>query len=123
MVLWIAGLYCWIRRPRSRTGPVLVILGGLWLLTMSCPLTGFVLLHSLEVQAGPYADPKELQRHNVRYVVVLGGDLRPGKLTPADRVACSSLVRLMEGVRLWKELPESKLVLSGGRYSKKITRI
>jgi uncharacterized SAM-binding protein YcdF (DUF218 family) len=38
-------------------------------------------------------------------------------LTPADRAACSSLVRCMEGVRLWKRLPAAKLVLSGGTLS------
>ena len=61
--------------------------------------------------------PEQLSRNDVKWIVVLGGDLRGGELSPADRVAYSSLVRVMEGIRLWKAMPDSKLVLSGGTYS------
>ncbi len=120
LLLWAVGIICWWRRPRSYAGPVLVTLGAAWLLLMSLPLSGFFLLHSLEVRAGQYADPIELSRNGVKYIVVLGGDLRGGNLTSADRIAYSSLVRLMEAIRLWKELPGSRLVLSGGSVSKKM---
>lgn len=120
LLLWLAGILCWWRRPRSYAGPVLATAGAVWLLLMSCPVTGFFLLHSLEVQAGKYADPIELSRNGVKYIVVLGGDLRAGELTSADRIAYSSLVRLMEAIRLWKGAPGSRLVLSGGRVSKKM---
>jgi len=105
LLLWLAGIICWWRRPRSCAGPVLVTAGAVWLFLMSLPITGFFLLHSLEAQAGKYADPIELSRNGVKYIVVLGGDLRPGQLTSADRIAYSSLVRLMEAIRLWKQLP------------------
>ena len=120
LLLWLVGIICWRRRPRSYAGPVLVTAGAVWLLVMSLPVTGFFLLHSLEAQAGQYADPIELSRNGVKYIVVLGGDLRAGKLTSTDRIAYSSLVRLMEAIRLWKELPGSRLVLSGGRVSEKM---
>lgn len=119
LLLWLVGIICWRRRPRSYAGPVLVTVGAVWLLLMSMPLTGFFLLHSLEARAGQYADPIELSRSGVKYIVVLGGDLRAGKLTSADRIAYTSLVRLMEAIRLWKEVPGSRLVLSGGRVSEK----
>lgn len=94
--------------------------GAVWLWLMSMPVTGFFLLHSLEAQAGKYADPIELSRNGVKYIVVLGGDLRAGQLTSADRIAYTSLVRLMEAIRLWKEVPGSRLALSGGRLSEKV---
>ena len=119
LLLWMIGIICWRRRPRSYAGPVLVTVGAVWLFLMSMPLTGFFLLHSLEAQAGPYADPIELSRSGVKYIVVLGGDLRAGTLTSADRIAYTSLVRLMEAIRLWKKIPDSRLVLSGGRVSEK----
>jgi uncharacterized SAM-binding protein YcdF (DUF218 family) len=119
LLLCLTGVTLWILRPTRRIGLILVLSGSLVLLVMSLPLTGDLLVRSLEVKAGPYADPGELSRNNVKYIVVLGGDLRGGELSPADRVAYSSLVRVMEGIRLWKGMPDSKLVLSGGTYSER----
>ncbi len=117
LLLSFIGTIIWVLRPDRRTGLILVVSGALLLLVMSLPMTGGLMVHSLELKAGMYADPAELSRAGVRWIVVLGGDLRGGDLSPADRVACTSLVRVMEGVRLWKELPKSKLVLSGGTIS------
>jgi uncharacterized SAM-binding protein YcdF (DUF218 family) len=119
LLLSLAGAALWIMRPRRRIALILVLSGSLVLLVMSLPLTSDLLLRPLEHKAGQYADPRELSRNGIKHIVVLGGDLRGGKLTPADRVACSSLVRVMEGIRLWKGMPDSKLVLSGGTYSKR----
>ncbi|MBI5250785.1 MAG: YdcF family protein [Desulfomonile tiedjei] len=113
-ILWLAGVIIWILRPRSRKGIALVLVSGIWLLVMSLPLTSFSLLKPLERMAGPYADPEDLSRKGVQYIVVLGGDIRAGDLTPADRVANTSLVRVMEGIRLWKGVQGSRLVVSGG---------
>ena len=49
--------------------------------------------------------------------MVLGGGSRADKtLTPEDRLGDASLKRLLEGVRLSRLLPQSRLVLSGGDY-------
>ncbi len=120
LLLWLIGLVWWIRRPKSYMGPVLVSFGAVWLLLMSLPLTGFLLLRPLEAQAGGYADPAALSRNGIKYIVVLGGDLRPGNLTSADRVANTSLVRVMEAIRLWKGIPGSQVVLSGGTISHRV---
>ncbi|MGO9569877.1 MAG: YdcF family protein [Desulfomonilaceae bacterium] len=117
LLLCLTGATLWILRPRRHIGFVLVLSSSLLLLVMSLPLTGSLLLSSLELKAGEYAEPGELSRSGVKWIVVLGGDLRGGELSPADRVACSSLVRVMEGIRLWKGMPDSKLVLSGGTFS------
>jgi uncharacterized SAM-binding protein YcdF (DUF218 family) len=53
----------------------------------------------------------------VRWIVVLGGGSRDNAaLTPEDRLGDASLKRLLEGVRLSRLLPQSRLVLSGGDY-------
>ncbi len=53
----------------------------------------------------------------VRWIVVLGGGARGGTaLTPEDRLEESSLKRVMEGVRLVRLLPATRLILSGGNY-------
>jgi len=87
-------------------------MAGFLLFLMSCPITSLLLLYPLEKWAGEYADPSELRRIGVRFVVVLGGGASEEALTPADKVGWS-LLRLMEGIRLWKRIPESKLALSG----------
>ncbi len=116
-ILWLVGIIIWLRKPRSKKGLALVAASGIWLLVMSSPLVSFTLMKPLENMAGAYADPADLARKGVEYIVVLGGDIRSGDLTPADRVANSSLVRVLEGVRLWKGVPGSHMVVSGGSVS------
>ncbi|MGO9571278.1 MAG: YdcF family protein [Desulfomonilaceae bacterium] len=110
LLLGIAGLILWRRRALSF---LLLLTSILWLLVMSLPLTGLWLLAPLESQAGTYADPKELSARGVQYIVVLSGDFRDGNLTPADKLD-SSVLRLIEGVRLWRGVPGSRLVVTGG---------
>ncbi len=117
MFLTALGIVWSRRRPNGHVGWLLMLTASIWLLVMAMPVTGLALLRHLELQAGTYADSAVLSRSGVRNIVVLGGDLRHGKLSPADRIAYTSLVRLMEGIRIWKEMPGSRLVLSGGGYS------
>ena len=61
-------------------------------------------------------DPK------VKWVVVLGGGHSEKEGLPAnDLLSGASIKRLVEGVRLLQELPEAKLVLSGGGESPQFT--
>jgi uncharacterized SAM-binding protein YcdF (DUF218 family) len=110
LLLGIAGLILWRRRALSF---LLVLISVSWLLIMSIPLTGLWLLSPLESQAGNYADPKGLADKGVKYIVVLSGGFRDGNLMPADKLG-RSVLRLVEGVRLWRGVPKSKLVLTGG---------
>ena len=84
-----------------------------WLLVASFPITGLLLVRSIELKAGHYADPADLSRKGVKYVVVLSGSFRQGPLTSGDRLGCS-ILRLIEGIRLWRKIPDCKLVLTGG---------
>jgi len=55
------------------------------------------------------ADPK------VHWVVVLGGGVSGIKAMPAsDALSSASLRRFLEGLRVYRKLPEAKLILSGG---------
>jgi uncharacterized SAM-binding protein YcdF (DUF218 family) len=54
-------------------------------------------------------------RDQIRYVVVLGsGHVSDPALPKTAQIGGSSLYRLVEGVRLYRLLPGSKLVISGG---------
>jgi uncharacterized SAM-binding protein YcdF (DUF218 family) len=53
----------------------------------------------------------------VKYVVVLGGGHRGIPELPAtSQVSESTMLRLIEGVRLYRQSPGSRLMLSGGSY-------
>jgi uncharacterized SAM-binding protein YcdF (DUF218 family) len=102
LVLLFAALFFWRRTPKGRLSAWLVFLAASWLLITSLPITAFLVMRPLEHQAGPYADPEDLKRLGVQYILVLGGG------GPADW-------RVVEGIRLWRHLPKTQLVLSGGR--------
>ena len=52
---------------------------------------------------------------NIHWVVVLGGGVLTGIEAPANYLLTrSSISRLVEGVRLYRQLPHAKLLLSGG---------
>ncbi|MEJ2716884.1 MAG: ElyC/SanA/YdcF family protein [Deltaproteobacteria bacterium] len=106
----IAGILLW--RHRRLAFP-LVLGSMIWLFAMSFPVTGLLLVRSVESRAGPYADPQSLKAAGVRFIVVLSGHFREGDLLPTDQLGCS-LLRLVEGIRLWRRVPGCKLVLTGG---------
>jgi len=115
-VLWLAGLVLWLARPGRRWGPALVAAAGLAVFLAASPLTGWLMLHPLESAAGPRAQPAELAPKGVATVVVLSGSYHPHGATPAARCGASTLLRVMEGVRLWKGLKGARLVMSGGSH-------
>lgn len=113
LLLIFAGIIVTRARSNSRAGRVLVLVGSVWLLVMSLPITGYLLLRPLELSAGPYADPTELSRKGVRSIMVLGGSWVIEDMTAADRWG-PSIPRVIEGIRLWKNIPNCILILSGG---------
>ena len=110
LCLCIAGMLLWRRRGLSF---LLIAAGTTWLLLMSFPLISLNFIRSLESRAGSYADPAEFSAKGVKHIVVLSGSFREGDLTPSDKLSCSVL-RLVEGVRLWRGAPDCTLVLTGG---------
>lgn len=78
--------------------------------------TGLSLVKPLEDEAGPYADPEKLRQAGVRNIVVPSQSRVVDANTPADRWF-GTLPKLMEGIRLWLEIPKAKLILSGSAYS------
>ena len=111
LILGFSGLALWSLN-RRRAAAILIGAAFTWLLVTSFPLTGLFLAQSLENRAGAYADPKRLTEDGVTKVVVLSGGFVEGDLTPPDKLGCSVL-RLLEAVRLWKLIPNSKLVFTG----------
>lgn len=121
-LLLLAGLVLLWRTRRQRAGKIFVTAGALLfaLLTFG-PLPG-LLLSKLERQHPSFelsdfdVNRQEELRRSVKWIVVLGGGHVSDPSVPASsRLAHSSLTRLVEGVRLKREFPGAKLLLSGAQ--------
>lgn len=114
ILLWFAP------KNKQRIGRVLVTVGGVLLILFS---SNFISNHMLKPFESRF-DPLFFQMQNldepvakypIQYVVVLGGGHVPDTNLPVtSRLSGSSLVRLVEGIRLYRYFNSSKLVLSGG---------
>ncbi|MEW5792096.1 MAG: envelope biogenesis factor ElyC [Pseudomonadota bacterium] len=113
----LAGLVMlWFTR-RRRLGLTLASLAAAVLVLLSYGPVANALLAPLEYRYPPF-DPAALQdpaAPPIRWVVVLGGGQVSDPRVPAtSQLTASSLARLVEGIRLQRQLPGTRLLLSGG---------
>lgn len=114
LALVLAGLaLLWLTR-RQRAGKCLATLGASALLLLGYGAVSGRLLATLERQHAPATDVSAAAGR-VRWVVVLGGgSSSDAELPAAMRLSEGTLARLVEGIRLQRQLPGSRLLLSGG---------
>lgn len=93
LIIGSIGLLLWMATTKKRAGYVVMIVSFVWLLVASLPVTGYLLGRFLEENAGPVLHGHDPRLQGVTDIVVL------------DDVA--------EGVRIWNEIPNSKLLISG----------
>lgn len=118
LLLLTAGTACLLTR-RRRLGTGLVLLATLLLLACSQKATSRAFLKPLEFQYPPIPEfvagqPVRSDLATCRYVVILGGGNgnTPGR--PAlSQLSRSALGRLTEGVRLLRNLPDTRLLVTG----------
>ena len=116
--LFLGLFLLWFTR-RQRAGKVLVTCGALLLVGLSNSFTSNALLRPLEHRYPPLAvvhigagAPK------VTFIAILGGFGNDDPDVPiTSHISPDLMVRLIEGVRLQREIPSSKLILSGGHDS------
>ncbi|PIU52970.1 MAG: envelope biogenesis factor ElyC [Deltaproteobacteria bacterium CG07_land_8_20_14_0_80_60_11] len=116
----ILGLFCLWATRRQRLGKVLVTLGTVLLLLLSLPFLSGQTLTPLERRYPALLHPEtvswgEKSSTSPKWIVVLGGGHRSDPGLPANsQISAAALGRVVEGVRLYKTIPGSKLLLSGG---------
>lgn len=116
MLLALGLLYVVLRR--SRDAVALFVLGAALLYAFSLNAVSGALVRPLEraYPALDFSQPLAAQG-DIRWVVVLGSWHWTDTAIPAPSRLCSSaMFRLAEGMRVARHLPDSVLVLSGGRY-------
>ena len=113
LILILSGLIIiWFTR-KQKTGKILITIGTLLLLLFSYKYTANILTYSLENQHQIYIQNKNIK---VKYIVVLGGGVKYNKTQPiSSQIGETTLVRLVEGIRLLRLNPGAKLILSGGK--------
>jgi len=116
----ILGLFCLWATRRQRLGKVLVTLGTVLLLLLSTSLISSGLLVPLEQRYPALLHPETVSwgpksSTSPKWIVVLGGGHVSDPRLPANsQISTTALGRVVEGVRLYKAIPGSKLMLSGG---------
>ena len=110
--LLLAGCVLLWWTSRQRLGKIFISSGLLLLLLLSNTWLADRLLIPLEQRFVPL---RAIPASEVKWVIVLGGG-NSGELSlPATmRLSQGSMMRLIEGIRIHKEIPGSKLLLSGG---------
>ena len=118
----ILGLVCLWGTRRGRLGKVLVTLGTVLLLLLSLPCVSQQFLIPLESRYPALLHPEKIAWEgqtsgtSPKWIVVLGGGHESDPRLPANsQINDAALGGLVEGVRLYKAIPGSKLLLSGGR--------
>jgi uncharacterized SAM-binding protein YcdF (DUF218 family) len=101
-----------LRGRRRRAGAVLISAGALLAYLASTSLVGNCLLAPLERQ---YPTFEPTQSIGVRDIVVLGSSYEPHDNNPVTgALDPDGLARIVEGVRLARSRPDSRLLVSGG---------
>lgn len=111
LLLLAAGLaLLWFSR-RQKTGKLIVTSGFTLLVVISYGWVTDPLLRSLE---RTYTPPGQPVLAEAKWVIVLGGGTSSDPALPLTaRMTGGTLSRLMEGIRLQRQIPGSRLLLSG----------
>jgi uncharacterized SAM-binding protein YcdF (DUF218 family) len=113
--LLIGLILLWFTR-RQRAGKAMVTCGALLLMAFSNITVSNALLRPLERSFAPFHTSQATE--NIKFIAVLGGlgDDDP-RVPVTSHVFPDLMVRLIEGVRIHRQIPGSKLILSGGHFS------
>ncbi len=116
----ILGLFCLWGTRRRRLGQGLMTLGTVLLLLQSVPFIAGQAVAPLERRYPALLNPEAVLAReggstSPPWIVVLGGGHVSDPALPANsQISAAALERVVEGVRLYKSMPGSKLLLSGG---------
>jgi uncharacterized SAM-binding protein YcdF (DUF218 family) len=106
ILLWLSN--------RQKAGRILVSLGTLVLFLFSLEPIAHVIVATLEDRYPPMLSAGGVG-HDVRWIVVLdSGHVSDPRLSPPSQLDGPTLASLVEGIRLYRQLPAATLVLSGG---------
>lgn len=111
VAVFVLGLVIWCC-GRSRQGLMVCSAAVGFLVLLSWAPVADRLVGALEKHYPPVLEIAEYE--NIDAIVVLGGGWSPDlPLQPSAQLSDYSALRLMEGIRLWRQNPDLKLVMTG----------
>ena len=111
LLIILFGLFLVLYR-KNTSGTVIIIIAVFFLYACSLfPVSGW-LLHNLQSKYKTYYQGNL----HVQYIIVLGGWHKTNPKIPlTSQLGQESLVKIIEGIRIYRKNPGSRLLLSGGR--------
>ncbi len=113
----LIGLYLLWCTKKQRTGKAIASIGLFLIIFLSYGSVSDNLLKPFESKYKPYDIEIAISKDkdSIKYVLVLGGGhISDAKLPITSQIDNISLVRLIEGIRIYRKHTGSKLILSGG---------
>ncbi len=117
----LLGLFLLWFTTKQKAGKILVSVGVIVLALFSYRVTADKLLRPLERQYDKYEVKSSSEvttaenKSDIKFIVVLtGGHISDPELPLLSQIGEKPLIRLIEGIRIYRKYPGSKLLLSGG---------
>jgi uncharacterized SAM-binding protein YcdF (DUF218 family) len=99
---------------KYKIGKILAAISFIWLFVISTPFIPNLLIKSLENQYSSLLYPEKEIKDSLVNILVLGGGHTSDISLPANnQLSDAALGRLIEGIRLQRLIPKSKLIVSG----------
>lgn len=119
VLIYCLGLFLIWCTKKQKAGVLLVTFTFFMLCLFSFSPLPDAMLTTLERQYAAYApsvrQDTDGQQGGIKFVVVLGGGHASDPFLPAtSQISRAGLIRLVEGIRIYRQTPGSKLVLCGG---------
>ena len=125
-LIWVGLFLMWIR-PHRKIGKWVLTSGVMIFTLLSFHPISKILLDPLESQYPPLLIRSKVEAQalakteQIKWIVVLSGGARNAPSFPlASQLSRSSLLRLVEGVTLYKQIPHVKLLLSGSEVEARL---
>jgi uncharacterized SAM-binding protein YcdF (DUF218 family) len=113
----ILGIYLILFSKKQKTGKAFIIIGTILLVVSSFKFTADAMLRPIEYKYSVFfSEAKYNNKIKPEFIVVLGGGhISNNQLPLLSQVGGASLARLIEGIRIQREIKGTKLLLSGGK--------
>ncbi|MCX6122228.1 MAG: YdcF family protein [Ignavibacteriales bacterium] len=110
------------RMNQRRRGKIMLWIAGLWFLVTTTAPVPQVLVQSFENQYSQISNDVLKKLTGSCNILVLGSGHSDDKsLSPNNQLGTTALERLVEGIRIKKMIPHSKLILSGYGYRSELS--
>ena len=112
-LLFIVG-FILLKLNWKRTGKIFLGITVIWLIIITTPFLPVLMINSLEGKYSQISDSCISNIHGPADIIILGGGHSDNKsLSPNNQLSATALCRLVEGIRIHRLIPDSRLVLSG----------